>query len=147
MITSTIDTKRLTHLFSTLKKRVDNTAPLMRSISRDMVSAVEDNFEQEGRKPKWKKLKASTIKQRIIKQRKKKGKWPGRILQMSGRLINSISSKHTNKEAIVGANVFYAPFLQKGTAKMEARPFLKFTQSDITQFENTITNHLGRGVS
>jgi len=115
----------------------------MRALSRDMVSSVEDNFEAEGRPKKWKKLKASTIK-----QRKKQGTWPGRMLQRSaGGLANTITSSSTNTEATVGSNKPYAPYLQSGTKKMVARPFLNFTQSDVKDFEDTITNHLTRGAA
>jgi len=152
----------------------------MRALSRDMVSAIEDNFEEEGRPKKWKKLKASTIN-----QRKKQRTWPGRILQRSaGGLANSISGSHTKDTATAGTNKKYAaihnyggtikhpggtPYITtkkgaifmkkdgkypKGTKftkahdiKMPARPFMDFTQSDVKDFEDTITNYLTKGVN
>ena len=86
-----------------------NAVPLMRDISRIMHDAVEENFEKEGR-PKWKALAASTIR-----NRRRKGNWPGRILTGSrGRLANSIQQSYSATSAVVGTNVKYARIQQLG---------------------------------
>lgn len=79
-----------------------DTRPLMRAVAGIMMRAVEDNFEQEGR-PKWKDLASSTKL-----TRSKEGKWPGKILQRSGRLAASIVRSSTSTQAQVGTNVVYA---------------------------------------
>ncbi|MBX3588786.1 MAG: phage virion morphogenesis protein [Ramlibacter sp.] len=79
-----------------------NRRPLMRAVAGIMLSAVEDNFEQEGR-PKWKDLAPSTKLSRF-----KEGKWPGKILQRSGALASSITQSFTADVAKVATNMPYA---------------------------------------
>lgn len=43
----------------------------------------------------------------------------------TGRLRNSISHVSDSEAAYVGTNVEYAPYVELGTVKMAARPFLK----------------------
>lgn len=50
----------------------------------------------------------------------------------TGDLRKSISHAHDNEAAYVGTNIEYAPYVELGTSKMPARPFLK----------NAITNHI-----
>ena len=72
----------------------------MRSIAAVMLSAVEDNFSQQGR-PSWKPS------QRAIKQ-------GGKTLQDTGRLAASIVSSYMATRATVGTNVVYAAIQQFG---------------------------------
>lgn len=43
----------------------------------------------------------------------------------TGNLRNSITHTHDNKAAYIGTNVEYAPYVELGTSKMAARPYLK----------------------
>ena len=43
----------------------------------------------------------------------------------TGNLRNSISHAIKDKEVYIGTNVEYAPYVELGTFKMDARPFLK----------------------
>ncbi len=130
MIRINIDDSGIRDGLRRLRERSSNLRPVMTQIAGDMADAVEQNFESEGR-PKWKPLKDSTIK-----QRQKKGKWPGKILQVTGRLAASVSTKATSNRAIVGTNVAYAGKMQ------QERPFLNLTQPDLIQIQNTIRQHL-----
>lgn len=91
--------RRLSHMAS----RGRDLTPLMRDISDIMADAVEENFAQEGRPP-WRKLARSTIKQRT-----KKGYWPGKILQQRGEMAASVSRHYDNRSSVVGTNKKYAP--------------------------------------
>jgi phage virion morphogenesis protein len=91
-----------------IARRIENTAPAMREIKGVMLDAVEQNFEEEGR-PKWVDLAPSTKKRRAAQ-----GKWPGRILQVSGRLASSITGESGNGFATVGTNLEYAAIQQFG---------------------------------
>ena len=94
---------------------------LMRLVAGNMLAAVEDNFENEGR-PKWVGLQPGTIE-----QRERSGHWPGKILQRSGRLKNSISQHWDDRQAIVGTNLIYAAILHFGgkTRPHTIRPKIK----------------------
>lgn len=43
----------------------------------------------------------------------------------TGRLRNSIANDHDDTAVYVGTNVEYAPYVELGTYKMPARPFLR----------------------
>lgn len=43
----------------------------------------------------------------------------------TGRLRNSISHTVKGDTAYIGTNVFYAPYVEMGTSKMAAQPFLR----------------------
>lgn len=85
--------------------------PLMGSIGELLHGVVQENFDQEGR-PRWQPLAASTIE-----QREREGKWPGKILQRSGRLASSFSTAHDSMSATVGTNSEYAGTQQEGAKK------------------------------
>ena len=44
---------------------------------------------------------------------------------LTGNLKNSITYKVREEDAIVGTNVEYAPYVEFGTSKMEAQPYLE----------------------
>lgn len=79
-----------------LADRVQHRQPLMRTISEDMMAAVHENFEQEGR-PRWLPI------QRV-----------GEILRDKGNLFNSLDSDCDNDEAVVGTNLVYARIQNEG---------------------------------
>jgi phage virion morphogenesis protein len=70
--------------------------------------STEENFKAEGR-PKWQDLSEVTKKQRA-----KKGKYPGQILQVEGKLAASVSTYYDDDSAIIGSNLPYAAIHQLG---------------------------------
>lgn len=136
---------------------------LMRMVAGNMLAAVEDNFEDQGR-PKWVGLQQGTIE-----QRERSGHWPGKILQRSGRLKNSISQHWDDRQAIVGTNLIYAAIQQFGGktkphtikpknkkalafagrvlrsvkhpgSNIPARPFLALTQQDLDDLVHDVND-------
>jgi len=105
--------KNVQSLFQRLEKRMADMSPVMGDIADIMYNSVMDNFLAGGR-PTWAPLASVT---KTI--RKKEGKWPGQILQRSGRLKSSITSGFGSDFAIVGTNVKYAPLHQFGAEKGE----------------------------
>jgi phage virion morphogenesis protein len=100
-----------------IARKASNTVGLMRQMTGIMLDEVEENFSAEGRPNKWKPLAASTIR-----RRRAKGNWPGKILQVRGRLAASIQGKYDNNIAVVGTNVKYAAIQHfGGTTKHAAR--------------------------
>lgn len=96
-------------LLNELHNRMVNLRPVMRMFSETMMAAVEDNFEAEGRPTKWPQLHPGTIE-----ARKKRGYWPGKILQCTGQLLASIHPEYNDTEAVVGTNKNYAPIQHFG---------------------------------
>lgn len=137
MIRIDIDDRELQQALAALADHAQNLRPVMRRIAGVMHDAVEQNFEAEGRPDAWATLKPSTIR-----QRERKGYWPGKILQRTGGLAASISEYYDDSQAMVGTNKEYGPYLQLGTSEMEARPFLTLTDEDLGDIIDLIGDHL-----
>jgi len=136
-----IKDRSFTSAINQLKNRAENRRPLMESLSGIMHDAVEENFEQEGR-PAWQDLKQKTKDARA-----RKNKWPGKILQVSGQLVNSIQSQATENEAVVFTNKEYAAAHQFGYEKnnLPARPFLSIPDETIEEMRDEVISFLTKG--
>lgn len=138
-----VDNRQVKKLLDDLSKRLGNLRPVMSEIAGIMHDAVEENFEKQGR-PRWKPLKPSTIE-----ARKKKGYWPGKILQQSGMLKSSITPRFDAISARVSTNMEYAAIHQFGglagrghKVSIPARPFLKITKDDLSEIKETLRRYL-----
>ncbi len=89
-------------------ERARDLAPLMRNIAEDLYDVTMENFEQQGR-PAWSPLSPATIR-----SRRKRGHWPGKILQQSGRMRASVAPFHDDASAGVGVATPYAGIQQLG---------------------------------
>ena len=83
----------------------------MKDIAIETKKLVERNFDTQGSRTgePWKDLSEETKKQRA-----KKGKWPGKILQVRGDLVRSFTTESGNGIATVGTNLKYARIHQLG---------------------------------
>lgn len=72
-----------------------NTAPLMAGIAATLLGSVESVFAAEGL-PRW-----EALSQLQRARRAAAGKWPGRMLQVSGRLAASIQPDSGERFALV----------------------------------------------
>lgn len=148
-----------------LKNKLENKNKLMVAIAETMRTAILKNFETEGSrigKP-WQRLSHQTIK-----DREKKGYWPGKILQRRGQLKRSIISSYGEDFAQVSTNLIYAAiqnyggvihrsslktFLRKKTKGKEAkkptnnkmssiripaRPFMQLSNDDLENIKKKI---------
>ncbi len=130
-----IDNKAVNEKLLELAKRGENLRPLMKNIAGIFAYSTEENFKEEGRPDKWVDLAESTKKQRT-----KKRKWPGQILQVEGQLATSINTEYDDNSATIGSNKDYAAIHQLGgqagrnkSVKIPARPYLKLTQDDFDE--------------
>ena len=103
------DNKEVHEKLLNLAKRTENLRPLMKNIAGIFSYSTEENFKEEGRPDKWVDLAESTKKQRT-----KKRKWPGQILQVEGKLAASINTYYDNDSAVIGSNLEYAAIHQLG---------------------------------
>ena len=139
-----IDNKDVDRKLLELAQKSENLRPLMKNIAGIFASATEDNFKNEGRPDKWTELSEATKKQRT-----KKKKWPGQILQVSGQLASSISTQYDDESAIIGSNLDYAAIHQLGgqagknkKVEIPARPYLKLTDDDFNEILDATKNFL-----
>lgn len=91
-------------------------SPLMRIFAGMLADTVEENFAQQGR-PKWTALSARTIR-----ERQKKGYWPGKILQRRGELARSVHQGSNRNSAWVATNLRYAKIHHYG-GEIQRAPF------------------------
>jgi len=127
LISVRMDTREVDAMLARLQKLTGDLSPLMVSIKQELLAQTEANFESQGR-PAWPALAASTIK-----QREKRKKWPGQILQVSGTLARSIMTESNERSAMVGvgSEVRHAAIHQFGgkagrgrKTEIPARPYL-----------------------
>lgn len=115
-------------LLKRLQKRLLNLRAPMDSIGQLILTSVEKNFDVGGRYSgasgdvmggmvKWDRLSPSTVKRRYRERT-----WPGKILQVSGRLAASIHAKASKDSVIVDTNTEYAAMHQfGGTIQMKGK--------------------------
>ena len=129
-----IDNKDVERKLLELAQKGENLRPLMKNIAGIFAYSTEENFKEEGR-PKWQDLAESTKK-----QRKKKGTYPGLILQVTGQLASSVNTYYDDNSAVIGSNLDYASIHQLGgqagkghKTEIPARPYLQLTDDDFAE--------------
>jgi phage gpG-like protein len=108
--------------------------PFYNDVGLILENAVAQQFESQGtyfNKTPWAPLAASTLK-----DRKRKGFDLSSILRRSsgdaGLLGSILSSTSIDGSTVtIGTNKHYAPYLQFGTSKMPARPFLPSVENGL----------------
>jgi phage virion morphogenesis protein len=114
-ITIEVDDKRVNEVIAELVRRVDDLSPAMRQIAGTLAAGIEQAFEREADPTTltpWQRLSAVTIA-----RREAAGHWPGKKLQVSGRLVSSIVPSFGPDFAQAGTNVPYATTMHFGAAQ------------------------------
>ena len=134
-----LDSKDVEKALLQVAQKCEDMRPLMKNIASIMADATEQNFENEGRPDKWQELAKRTIKQRT-----KTKHYPGKILQVEGRLALSVTTQYDNDSAVIGSNLAYARIHQLGgqagknkSVEIPARPYLKLIDEN---YEEIIKN-------
>jgi phage virion morphogenesis protein len=135
----------------------DLSAPLS-ACGEIVLSSVEENFQREGRfdtagstrggNNRW-----ADLSERTKAARAKKGKWPGKKLQMSqGGLAASINKQVQGNTVTVGTNKAYAHIHQHGgqagrrssRVTIPARPFLVIQEEDVNEMVDVLNRHIAK---
>ena len=130
--------------------KVKDTAPAMRAISHTLLDSIEQAFEDEANPETgapWQTLAPSTILART-----KRGKWPGKMLQLSqGGLASSFSASSSRLHAAASSNKPYARIHHLGgmagrnrRVKIPARPYAGLTPEHRQELLDTVQRHLMR---
>lgn len=137
-----ITLKTATPALEKLARKLADKTPVHRMVAGTMADKVEENFARRGR-PKWMELAPATIA-----KRRKRGTWPGQILQESGQLAASVAPRATARSATVGTNLAYAAIHQFGgqagrnrAVTIPARPFLSLTETDAIEIREDVQNY------
>jgi len=102
----------------------------MESISQLLINSVHENFLEQGRPDPWLPRVENPYDD-------------GHPLLMdTGNLYDSIyASTITNEEIVVESSTEYGDFLNSGTTRMAARPFLIMQDTDADEIENLLAQH------
>lgn len=126
-----------TALMQQIKAKMGNPRPVMLDFGERMKGSERRTFEVEGRPRRWAALKPSTLRAKIHKFG-----GPGKILQATTLMMNSINAQVFGNRLEINAPRKYASFQQEGTRKMVARPFLLVQAEDWSYFINRWTAYL-----
>ena len=138
-----LDNKAVEKALLQVAQKCENMRPLMKNIAGIMADATEQNVEEEGRPDKWQELAKRTIKQRT-----KTKHYPGKILQVEGRLALSVTTQYDNNSAVIGSNLDYARIHQLGgqagknkSVEIPVRPYLLLTNDDYDEILHNIEKY------
>ncbi len=140
--------KELIKNLKRLRQVSKSLQPFFKRVGVYMLASINQTFQEEG--PGWKFLKPSTIFVRA-----KQGYWPGRILQVSGKLKGSITYEATDDNVRIGAadNVPYAIYNQSlsgdkmATKHNPSRPFIGWQDRDAPRITKLFEDHFNKEIN
>ena len=124
------NTEETDALLAELRRRMNSLQPVMDAVGQIIKAGAQQRFvDQQGPDgTPWEQLKQATI------DRRRSGSGTGsiQILRDTGRLMNSIDYKATDKTVSVFSNVIYSGVHQFGWPKknIPARPFFGYNPED-----------------
>lgn len=147
-----LDDREVKEALYQLDRSIADMTPIFREIAAVLADDVEQAFDDESDPTTgnpWPDLADSTKNQRA-----KRGKWPGKKLQMTaGGLAASIASEYGRDYAAVGTNKLYAAVHQFGgqagrnhAVTIPARPYFGLSDEGRDEILDIIREHLERAV-
>ena len=127
-----------TALLSALSVRLDSSDDLLAPALPVVAAAIERNFDEEGWPVPWAPLSA-----RYAAYKARRFGAGLRILERSGALRRSISTRLEGGALVASTDVPYAAFHQYGTRRLPARPFLTLTETDKEEVAQAVADSLG----
>ncbi|MGL4674191.1 MAG: phage virion morphogenesis protein [Wohlfahrtiimonas sp.] len=131
MIKIDVDDRALADALKKVYRRLQNNAPLMREIAGALKTRAQFNI-RDGNSAEDEPF--AELAEATIERRRKKRRWPGRILEVERHLGRSITTDSGRSYAQIGSNLVYARRQQLGDLvkpkkgpQLEARPYLPIT--------------------
>ncbi len=145
MITITVDDRIIQRKLQLLADRISDLSPVMADLSEVLLEEVRENMDKErGPSGPWLPLSPKTIL-----RRQQQNKWPGKKLQQSGMLKNTIIPGHSARRAYLTAGTKYAAIHQFGgpagrgrKVTIPARPYLYLSKKGWAEIYDTLARHL-----
>lgn len=124
-----------------LLSKLANPAPALEQIGRNLQSSTKERISTTKLSPDGTPFAPWSFATALA--REKNGTAGRGILYKTGNLYNSIQYQVQDKQVIVGSDTSapYAKFLQNGTTKMPARPFIGISAPDVEMIRNVIVKH------
>jgi phage virion morphogenesis protein len=129
-----------TQYLKTLLDRIQNPQKALDQIGKKFVQSTRNRITNTKESPNgkpWAPWSLATLVGRL-----RRGTAGSGLLYETGNLADSIQSKVQGKTAVVFSNAPYAGFLQAGTDRMPARPFIGVSASDLQLVEVILRRHL-----
>jgi phage virion morphogenesis protein len=145
MITITVEGgDRVLQVLNNILTLVKDPKDIERDVGKLAVASIKNRIQVTKTDPNgvpWRPMAVSTIQQRM-----RKGTIASGLLNDTGGLLNSISFQQTNDGLAVVASAAYATYLQNGTTKMPARPFMGWSNDDKANIINIINTRLNEAI-
>lgn len=135
------DLPPLARQLTRLAGRLQDLTSVMSSIGGLVEGSTRRRIAEEKTTPEgdpWKPLSARTIAAKTSRS----GKTRGGILVDRGNLLKSITHEAAADSVIIGSVMLYARWLQEGTQRMEARPFLGLSDKDYRDIDELLADWL-----
>lgn len=126
-------------------RRIQRPTPVLSAIGALQVERVQQRIRSSKTSPDlapWSPWRDST---RAYRERK--GNAGQGLLWDEGTLLESVSAETFVNGVRIGVEPFYGQFLQEGTAKMDARPFLGWAPNDDATTERLMVQYLETGIA
>lgn len=138
-----VDFREVQQAIGDLRKKLENPRPLMQEIGDIIAEDIRNMISTRKVGPDdrpWAPWAPSTAK-----ARERKGNAALGLLVDSGTLLRSITSQviGSHHTVQIGTNVHYAQYLNEGTPKMPARPFLGISKRAQEGINQAIKLYLG----
>jgi len=134
------DPEDATRAILKFEREVGDMTDAMRAIAGYLHSVTETAFAAE-RDP-WTHEKWADLKRGTKRARARKGKWPGKKLQVTGVLAASHQFGWDSNTAYIGSPLDYAEWLNTGTPRMPARPIVGLHDTDMREIERIVNRKL-----
>ncbi len=140
----TIDAEAAIADLEAMVARLRAPEPLLGAIGEAEVELSRERIEETKDDPLgggWLPWADSTSRQRV-----RKGTADLGLLYDTGELLESIHAAVEGNTVAIGSDVDYAIYLQDGTSKMPARPFLGWAPENLDAYESMFVRFLETGV-
>ena len=140
MITAKFSDSSLRRVMKRMESKTKNPRPFLEDVARHEIYAAQKRIRQRKVTPDgsaWKPWAPSTRKQRI-----KEGTAARGILYRTGLLARSFKSRVNKKYMAIWNSANYSTYLQYGTPKMPARPYLGWGRQARNYVERAIVKYL-----
>ena len=127
-----------------LRAKIQYPGPGLSIIGQLAAKRVERELETGKHDPDgnaWEPWAASTARARARKGNADRG-----LLYDTGTLLHSIRTQVGIADVVIGTEVPYAKYLQDGTSRMPARPFMGWGTAGETEAETAMLAYLGFGL-
>lgn len=138
-----VDYREVQNAIGDIRKKLDNPRPLMQEIGDIIAEDIKNMISTRKTGPTdqpWAPWADSTRK-----ARERKGNAALGLLVDSGTLLRSITSQviGSHHTVQIGTNVHYAEYLNNGTPKMPARPFIGISKRAQEGINQAIKQYFG----